>query len=159
MLLWATLPRKVWPMAVDPRAGTLIESSAALDVGKLVEAFFQKKPDASVPCQRVSFGTSGHRGCPFDTTFNEDHIVAIVQAVCSYRKMQSINGPLFVGRDTHAISEQTFYVTLEVLAGNGIVATTDAQNGVTPTPSVSRAIIEYNIGRADGLADGIIITP
>src|SRR6476659_5828488 len=146
-------------MEVDPRAGTLIEPSDALDVGKLIEAFFQMKPDVSVPGQRVSFGTSGHRGCPFDTTFNEDHIAAIVQAVCDYRKVHEIDGPLFVGRDTHAISEPASCVTLEVLAGNGVAATTDAQNGVTPTPSVSRAIIEHNNIHTDGLADGIIITP
>jgi phosphoglucomutase len=146
-------------MGIDPRAGTLIAPSDALDTGKLIEAFFQNKPDVSVQGQRVSFGTSGHRGCPFDTTFNEHHIAAIVQAVCSYRTLHGIDGPLYVGRDTHAISEQTFYVTLEVLAGNGVVTTTDARNGVTPTPSVSRAIIEYNTGRTDGLADGIIITP
>jgi phosphoglucomutase len=146
-------------MAIDPRAGTLVEPSEVLDVGKLVEAFFSRKPDVSIPAQRVSFGTSGHRGCPFDTTFNEDHIVAIVQAVCRYRKARRIDGPLFVGRDTHAISEQTFHVTLEVLAGNGVTTMIDSQNSVTPTPSVSRAIIEYNIGRTEGLADGIIITP
>jgi len=146
-------------MAVDPRAGTLIEPSEALNTTRLVEAFFQNKPHVWVPGQRVSFGTSGHRGCPFDTSFNEDHIAAIVQAICNYRTLHNISGPLFVGRDTHAISEQTFYVALEVLAGNDVVALTDARNSVTPTPAVSRAIIEYNNGRTIGLADGIVITP
>ena len=146
-------------MPNDVAAGTLIGPSEVLDVGKLIDAFFSKKPDVSVPAQRVSFGTSGHRGCAFDTTFNEDHIVAIVQAVCRYRQLNGIDGPLFVGRDTHSISEPAFHVTLEVLAGNGVVTMVDAQNSVTPTPVVSRAIIEHNSGRTKGLADGIIITP
>src|SRR5512146_3127926 len=146
-------------MSIDPRAGTLVEPSKVLDVGKLIDAFFSQKPDASVAAQRVSFGTSGHRGCAFDTTFNENHIVAIAQAVCRYRQARGIEGPLFVGRDTHAISEQAFYVTLEVLAGNGVVAMVDDKNGFTPTPAISRAIIDYNEGRTEGFADGIIITP
>jgi phosphoglucomutase len=112
-----------------------------------------------VAAQRVSFGTSGHRGCAFDTTFNEDHIVAIAQAVCAYRKAHGIDGPLFVGRDTHAVSEPAFQVTLEVLAANGVSTMIDDKNGFTPTPVVSRAIIDHNSGRSDGLADGIIITP
>lgn len=146
-------------MSINPNAGTLVGPSDVLDVGKLIEAFFSKKPDVSIPAQRVSFGTSGHRGCAFDTTFNEDHIVAIAQAVCRYRQARGIDGPLFVGRDTHAISEQAFYVTLEVLAANGVTAMVDNNNGFTPTPVVSRAIIDHNTGRAEGLADGIIITP
>lgn len=146
-------------MSINPNAGTLVGPSDVLDVGKLIEAFFSKKPDVSIPAQRVSFGTSGHRGCAFDTTFSEDHIVAIAQAVCRYRQARGIDGPLFVGRDTHAISEQAFYVTLEVLAANGVTAMVDNKNGFTPTPVVSRAIIDHNTGRAEGLADGIIITP
>jgi phosphoglucomutase len=146
-------------MSIDPRAGTLVEPSEVLDVGKLTEAFFNKKPDVSIAAQRVSFGTSGHRGCAFDTTFNENHIVAIAQAVCAYRKAHGIDGPLFVGRDTHAVSEPAFQVTLEVLAANGVTTMIDDKNGVTPTPVVSRAIIDHNVGRTDGLADGIIITP
>lgn len=146
-------------MAIDPHAGTLIDPSDVLDVSKLIEAFFNKKPDVRVAAQRVSFGTSGHRGCAFDTSFNENHIVAIVQAVCAYRKAHGIDGPLFVGRDTHAVSEPAFQVTLEVLAGNGVTTMIDDKNSVTPTPVVSRAIIDHNTGRTDGFADGIIITP
>ena len=146
-------------MSIDPRAGTLVEPSNVLDVGKLKEAFCSRKPDVSVAAQRVSFGTSGHRGCAFDTTFNENHILAIVQAVCACRKTHGIDGPLFVGRDTHAVSEPAFQVTLEVLAANGVSTMIDDKNGVTPTPVVSRAIIDHNIGRTEGLADGIIITP
>jgi phosphoglucomutase len=146
-------------MSIDPRAGTLVDPSNVLDVGKLKEAFFSRKPDVSVAAQRVSFGTSGHRGCAFDTTFNENHILAIVQAVCACRKAHGIDGPLFVGRDTHAVSEPAFQVTLEVLAANGVSTMIDDKNGVTPTPVVSRAIIDHNIGRTEGLADGIIITP
>jgi phosphoglucomutase len=146
-------------MPIDPVAGTLIAPAEVLDVRKLTDAFFAQKPDVSVLAQRVSFGTSGHRGCAFNTTFNENHIVAIVQAVCRYRQLHGIDGPLFVGRDTHAISEPAFHVTLEVLAGNGVTTMVDAQNSVTPTPVVSRAIIEHNTARTNGLADGIIITP
>jgi phosphoglucomutase len=146
-------------MSVDPNAGTLVGPSDVLDVSKLVDAFFSQKPDVSVAAQRVSFGTSGHRGCAFDTTFNEDHIVAIVQAVCRYRQAHGIDGPLFVGRDTHAVSEPAFQVTLEVLAANGVTAMVDDKNSVTPTPVVSRAIIVHNTGRTEGRADGIIITP
>jgi phosphoglucomutase len=146
-------------MSVDPNAGTLVGPSDVLDVSKLVDAFFSQKPDVSVAAQRVSFGTSGHRGCAFDTTFNEDHIVAIVQAECRYRQAHGIDGPLFVGRDTHAVSEPAFQVTLEVLAANGVTAMVDDKNSVTPTPVVSRAIIVHNTGRTEGRADGIIITP
>lgn len=146
-------------MPIDPNAGTLIGPSDILDVGKLIDAFFSQKPDVSVAVQRVSFGTSGHRGCAFNTTFNEDHIVAIAQAICRHRQTRGIDGPLFVGRDTHAVSEQAFYVTLEVLAGNGVTAMVDDKNSVTPTPVVSRAIIDHNAGRTEGFADGIIITP
>jgi phosphoglucomutase len=146
-------------MTIDPRAGTLIEPSDVLDVGKLVEAFFSKKPDPAIASQRVSFGTSGHRGCAFDTSFNEDHIVAIVQAICRYRQAHGIDGPLFIGRDTHAVSEPAFRVALEVLEGNGATAMVDAAGGFTPTPVVSRAIIDHNRGRTAGMADGIVITP
>jgi phosphoglucomutase len=146
-------------MSIDPRAGTLVDLSDVLDVSKLIEAFFGKKPDVAIASQRVVFGTSGHRGCAFETSFNENHIVAIVQAICRYRAARGIDGPLFVGRDTHAVSGPAFYVALEVLAGNGAITMIDTINKFTPTPAVSHAIIEYNRGRANGLADGIIITP
>jgi phosphoglucomutase len=146
-------------MKTDPGAGTVVPPDAVLDVAKLTQAFFDRKPDVSVPGQRVAFGTSGHRGSSFDTTFNEDHIVAITQAICRYRASQGIDGPLYMGRDTHALSEPAFYVALEVLAANGVHTMVDANGGFTPTPAVSHAILCHNKGRTSGLADGIVITP
>ena len=146
-------------MIIDPGAGTLIDSSKVLDVAKLTEAFFDRKPDVSITAQRVSFGTSGHRGSAFNTTFNEDHILAITQAICRFRSSRRIDGPLFLGRDTHALSIPAFHAALEVLAANGVTIMTDAQDGYTPTPVISHAILTYNRGRTSGLADGIVITP
>lgn len=146
-------------MANDPRAGTQVPAKDVVDLSKLTRAFFDRKPDVSVPAQRVSFGTSGHRGSSLDTTFNEEHIVAITQAICRYRKTQGIDGPLYLGRDTHALSEPAFHVALEVLAANGVAAMIDATGGYTPTPVISHAILRYNKGRKNGLADGIVITP
>jgi phosphoglucomutase len=146
-------------MTADPRAGKLIAPEYVLDVSKLVQAFFDRKPDISNPQQRVSFGTSGHRGCAFDTTFNENHILAITQAICRYRAAAGIDGPLFLGRDTHAVSEPTFYVALQVLAANGVRAMVDSGGGHTPTPVISHAILTYNRDRTEGLADGIVVTP
>jgi phosphoglucomutase len=146
-------------MSIDPRAGTLVEPSEVLDVAKLTQAFFDRKPDISVPAQRVKFGTSGHRGSAFDTTFNEDHILAITQAICRYRASQGIDGPLFLGRDTHALSRPAFQVALEVLAANGVAVMVDDHDGYTPTPVISHAILTYNRSRTSGLADGIVITP
>lgn len=125
----------------------------------LTQEFFSRKPDVSVPAQRVTFGTSGHRGSALNATFNEDHIVALTQAICRYRASQSIDGPLYMGRDTHALSEPAFYVALEVLAANGVHTMIDANGGYTPTPVISHAILCYNKGRSSGLADGIVITP
>ncbi len=146
-------------MTIDPGAGSVVPPDAVLDVAKLTQAFFDKKPDVSIPAQRVSFGTSGHRGSSFDTTFNENHIVAITQAICRYRASQGIDGPLYLGRDTHALSEPAFHVALEVLAANGVRTMVDASDGFTPTPALSHAILRYNKGRTGGLADGIVITP
>jgi phosphoglucomutase len=146
-------------MTIDPRAGTLVETDKVLDVSKLTLAFFTRKPDISVPAQRVKFGTSGHRGSAFDTTFNEDHILAITQAICRYRASQGIDGPLFLGRDTHALSRPAFHVALEVLAANGVTVMIDDHDGYTPTPVISHAILTYNRSRTAGLADGIVITP
>jgi phosphoglucomutase len=146
-------------MTIDPRAGTLVESENVLDVPKLIQAFFDRKPDISVVAQRVKFGTSGHRGSAFDTTFNEDHILAITQAICRYRTSQGIDGPLFLGRDTHALSQPAFQVALEVLAANGVTIMIDDHDGYTPTPVISHAILTYNRPRTTGLADGIVITP
>ena len=143
----------------DPRAGTLEDEKDVLDVAALTRAFYDKKPDPSIASQRVSFGTSGHRGSAFDTAFNEDHIVAITQAICRYRAAAGIDGPVFLGRDTHAVSEPAFHVALEVLAGNGVTTMIDADGSFTPTPVISHAILGYNRGRERGLADGIVITP
>lgn len=146
-------------MSIDPRAGTLVEDNEILDVAALLRAFFGKKPDVSVEAQRVKFGTSGHRGCAFDTTFNEGHILAITQAICRYRATQGVDGPLFLGRDTHAVSRPAFQVALEVLTANGVQVMIDDKDGFTPTPVISHAIITYNRSRTSGLADGIVITP
>lgn len=146
-------------MGDDPRAGTLVPAQDVVDLSKLTQAFFDRKPDVSMPAQRVSFGTSGHRGSSLDTTFNEDHIVAITQAICHYRTSQGIDGPLYLGRDTHALSEPAFHVAIEVLAANGVDTAIDAGGGYTPTPVISHAILRHNKGRSKGLADGIVITP
>ena len=146
-------------MKVSPLAGKPADPSILIDVPKLVAAYYTGRPDPSVPAQRVAFGTSGHRGCSLDNSFNEAHILAITQAICLYRKQQGIDGPLYIGFDTHALSEPAFKSALEVLAGNGVDVMVDAGNGYTPTPVISHAILSYNRGRKRGLADGIVITP
>ncbi|MBS0181663.1 MAG: alpha-D-glucose phosphate-specific phosphoglucomutase [Nitrospira sp.] len=146
-------------MAVHPFAGRPAPHSILVDVEKLLSAYWTEKPDTSVREQRVSFGTSGHRGSSFRRSFNEDHIVAIVQAVCEYRAAQHTTGPLYLGKDTHALSEPAFVTTLEVLAANGVDIIIDQNDGYTPTPVLSHAILTYNRARTSGLADGIVITP
>jgi phosphoglucomutase len=146
-------------MSIDPRAGTLESPDEKLDVAALRKAYRDRKPDPAVAAQRVSFGTSGHRGSPFDTAFNEDHILAITEAICRHRQAAGIDGPLFLGRDSHAVSEPAFHTALEVLAGHGVTVMVDRNGDVTPTPVVSHAIITHNRGRDSGLADGILITP
>jgi phosphoglucomutase len=146
-------------MKVSPMAGKLAERSILIDVPKLVAAYYTGRPDPSVPAQRVVFGTSGHRGCSLDNSFNEAHILAITQAICFYRKQQGVDGPLYIGFDTHALSEPAFKSALEVLAGNGIEVMVDAGNSYTPTPVISHAILSYNRDRKRYLADGIVITP
>ena len=146
-------------MKVSPLAGKPADPSILINVDKLVSAYYAGQPDPSVPAQRVAFGTSGHRGCSLDNSFNEAHILAITQAICLYRKQQSIDGPLYIGFDTHALSEPAFRSALEVLAGNGVDVMVDAANSYTPTPVISHAILSYNRGRKRGLADGIVITP
>jgi phosphoglucomutase len=147
---------------VHERAGTKALAPDLIDVGALLDAYFQKKPDALVAEQKVAFGTSGHRGSAFATSFNENHILAITQAIVEYRSQQGFGGPVYVGRDTHALSEPAQQSVLEVLAGNGIAALIDSNDRYTPTPAVSVAIIDHNsqVSKDSGaLADGIIITP
>ena len=146
-------------MAISPLAGKPADPSLLINVPRLVTAYYTGQPDPSVPAQRVVFGTSGHRGSALDNAFNEAHILAITQAICLYRKHQSIDGPLYIGIDTHALSEPAFASALEVLAANGVEVMVDAANGYTPTPVISHAILTYNRGRKRGLADGIVITP
>jgi phosphoglucomutase len=146
-------------MQVSPLAGKPADQSILINVPRLVSAYYTGRPDPSVPAQRVVFGTSGHRGSAFDNAFNESHILAITQAICLYRKEQGIDGPLFIGIDTHALSEPAFASALEVLAANGVDVMVDADDGFTPTPVVSHAVLTYNRGRRQGLADGIVITP
>jgi len=146
-------------MKVSPLAGKPVELSQLVDVPRLITAYYSLTPDVAIPAQRVSFGTSGHRGSAFDTAFNEAHILAISQAICLYRKNQNINGPLFLGMDTHALSVPAFASALEVLGANTIETMVDSAGGYTPTPAISHAILTYNRGRKSGLADGIVITP
>jgi phosphoglucomutase len=146
-------------MAVSPLAGKPAEPEILINVPRLVTAYYTEHPDPSVPAQRVAFGTSGHRGSSLDKAFNEDHILAISQAICLYRKQQGIDGPLYLGIDTHALSEPAFASALEVLAANGVTVMVDAEGGYTPTPVISHAILTYNRGKSTGLADGIVITP
>ncbi len=146
-------------MDVSPLAGKPADPSILIDASKLLAAYYKGRPDSSVRAERVAFGTSGHRGCSLDCSFNEAHILAITQAICLYRNQQGIDGPLYIGIDTHALSEPAFKSALEVLAANGVEVMVDARNGYTPTPVISHAILCYNRGRKRGLADGIVVTP
>ncbi len=146
-------------MNISPRAGKPADPSMLVNVPKLVTAYYTDIPDPSVPEQRVAFGTSGHRGSAFDTAFNEGHILAISQAICLYREQQKIDGPLFLGMDTHALSVPALASALEVLAANGVDVMLAEGDDYTPTPVISHAILTYNRGRTTGLADGIVITP
>src|SRR5665213_1184671 len=143
----------------SPLAGKPVPPSLLVNVPRLVTAYFTLQPDPASVSQRVSFGTSGHRGSAFGAAFNEAHILAITQAVCLYRRHAGINGPLFLGMDTHALSEAAFASALEVLAANGVETMIDEHGGYTPTPVISHAILTYNRGRKTGLADGIVISP
>ncbi len=144
---------------ISPLAGKPAPRASLVNVAKLVTAYFADQPDPSVPAQRVAFGTSGHRGSSFDGSFNEWHVLAITQAICQYRKGQGIDGPLFLGIDTHALSEPACASALEVLAANGIHVMLAKRNEFTPTPAISHAILAHNRGRRAGLADGIVVTP
>src|SRR6202795_2680777 len=144
---------------VSPLAGQPAQGPQLVDVAKLVAAYYSLRPDPAVPAQRVSFGTSGHRGTPFDKSFNEAHVLGITQAICLYRQGQGIDGPLFIGIDTHALSAPAFESALEVLAANGVETLVAKGGEYTPTPAVSHAILVYNRGRESGFADGIVVTP
>jgi phosphoglucomutase len=146
-------------MKVDPRAGKLPPPSLLVNVPRLITAYYTLRPDMSVPEQRVAFGTSGHRGSAFDASFNELHILAITQAICDYRRDHAITGPLFLGADTHALSDSAWASALEILAANEVTVLIDHGQGYTPTPVVSHAILTHNRGRSSALADGIVITP
>ena len=145
--------------APHPLAGKPAPPSLLVNVPRLVTAYYAEAPDPAVPAERVAFGTSGHRGSSFARGFNEAHILAIVEAICRYRKEQGTDGPLFLGWDTHALSEPARVTALEVLAAHGVAVLRDARDGFTPTPVVSQAIVAYNRGRTGGLADGIVVTP
>ena len=145
--------------ALSPLAGELAPKEMLIDPARLERDFYERKPDISARNQLVAFGTSGHRGSPLHGTFNEAHILAITQAICEYRKGQGIDGPLYMGKDTHAVSPPAQRTALEVLAANGVEAVIQESEGVTPTPVISHAILVYNRGRKEGLADGIVITP
>jgi phosphoglucomutase len=147
------------PSAVSPLAGKPASLSMLVDVPRLVTAYYAEEPDFAVPAQRVAFGTSGHRGSAFERSFNEGHVLAISQAICDYRKRHSIDGPLFLGIDTHALSVPAGTSALEVLAANGVDVMLADKNEYTPTPVISHAILTYNRGRDTGQADGIVITP
>jgi len=146
-------------MQISPLAGTVPKASMLVNVPRLLTAYYVERPDPGIPGQRVAFGTSGHRGSALDRTFNEAHILAITQAICAYRKRHRIKGPLFLGKDTHALSEPAFVSALEVLAANNVEVMIAKDEEYTPTPVISHAILTYNRGRKSGLADGIVITP
>ena len=144
---------------LSPLAGKPAPASLLVDVPRLITAYYTERPDPAVAAHRVAFGTSGHRGSAFENSFNEAHVLAISQAICTYRKQQGIDGPLFLGFDTHALSAPAFASALEVLAANGVEVMIATGDEYTPTPALSHAILVYNRGRTSGLADGIVITP
>jgi phosphoglucomutase len=146
-------------MTPHPLAGKPAPKDVLADVDSLRREYYARKPDFADRSQRVSFGTSGHRGSSLRGSFNEAHVLAVTQAICDYRRSQGISGPLYIGKDTHALSEPAFMTALEVLAANGVETMIDANGGYTPTPAVSHAILTFNAGRTTGLGDGIVITP
>ncbi len=146
-------------MRISPLAGKPADPATLVNVPRLITAYYTDVPDPSVAAQRVAFGTSGHRGSSFDRAFNAWHILAITQAICLYRKQHQIDGPLFLGIDTHALSVAALASALEVLAANRVEVMPAERDAYTPTPAISHAILGYNRGRKTGLADGIVITP
>jgi phosphoglucomutase len=146
-------------MSIHPLAGHLAPKDLLIDVSRIESAFYESEPNVADANQLVSFGTSGHRGTSSNSTFTQAHILAITQAICEYRRNQGTTGPLFMGKDTHALSRPAERVALEVLAANGVETIIQSNDGFTPTPVISRAILTYNEGRSEALADGIVITP
>jgi len=146
-------------MAIHPRAGKLAQVEDLVDIPKLISAYYVNIPDVNVPSEQVAFGTSGHRGCSFKNAFTELHILAISQALAEYRIKQGYTGPMFIGKDTHALSEPAFVSAVQVLVANGIKVIVQEKGGFTPTPVISHAILQYNKANPDKLADGIVITP
>jgi phosphoglucomutase len=144
---------------VNPLAGHAAPAASLVDIPRLITAYYSERPDPAIAGQQVAFGTSGHRGSSFDSSFNEFHVLSISQAICEYRRQRNINGPLFMGFDTHALSAPAFASALEVLAANGVEVMISPGDEYTPTPALSHAILTYNRGRETGLADGIVITP
>ncbi|MGA8898072.1 phosphoglucomutase (alpha-D-glucose-1,6-bisphosphate-dependent) [Bradyrhizobium sp.] len=144
---------------IHPKAGKAVEPSMLTNIPRLVTAYFAGKPDPKIATQRVAFGTSGHRGSSLNDAFNEAHILAISQALCDHRAKAALSGPLFIGIDTHALAEPALASALEVFAANGVEVMIDANDGYTPTPVISHAILTYNKGRTNGLADGVVVTP
>src|SRR6266566_2733277 len=146
-------------MAISPLAGKPAPKEVLVDLGRLEQYYYERRPDLGDPTQLVSFGTSGHRGSPQHGTFTEAHILAITQAICDYRRVQGIDGPLYMGKDTHAVSGPAQRTALEVLAANKVETIIQEDDGFTPTPVISRAILVYNRNRNEHFADGIVITP
>jgi phosphoglucomutase len=147
------------PVTVSPLAGTPAPKTLLVDLDRLEREYYERKPDPGDSSQLVRFGTSGHRGSPFQGSFTEAHIVAITQAICDYRRSQGIAGPLYMGKDAHGVSGPAQRTALEVLAANGVETIIQRDDGVTPTPVISRAILVHNRGRTAQLADGIVVTP
>ena len=146
-------------MKISPLAGKPAPPGILVNVPRLITAYYAEVPDPSVPEQRVAFGTSGHRGSAFESSFNEQHVLAITQAICEYRKAKEIDGPLYLGIDTHALSEPAAASAIEVLAANGVATMLATNDEYTPTPAISHAILAYNKGRKTALPDGIVVTP
>ena len=146
-------------MALHELAGKPAPLEILTNIPRLVSAYFLTKPDPTDPACLISFGTSGHRGSSFDASFNEDHILAVSQAICEYRTARGIDGPLHLGMDTHALSEPALSTALEVFAANAVTVRIQSGLGYTPTPVISHAILSWNKGRTTGLADGVVITP
>ena len=156
---WKRNKFKKGNMEISSLAGKPALTGLLVDIPRLITAYYTRKPDPKMASERISFGTSGHRGSSLKNSFNESHILAITQAICYYRKEQKIDGPLYLGFDTHALSAPAFATTMEVLAANNVETMIAIGDEYTPTPVISHAILKYNSGKKTGLADGIVITP